>query len=48
MCFVQVVAAGATATEAPALRAHVPTGEGVLSLTVDPPELLFLVRSVAA
>jgi hypothetical protein len=48
MCFVEVVVAGAAAAEAPTLRAHVPTDEGVLLLTVALPELLFLVRSVAA
>jgi hypothetical protein len=48
MCFVEVVVAGAAAAEAPALRAHVPADEGVLSLTTAPLELLLLVRSVAA
>jgi hypothetical protein len=43
MCFVEVVVAGAAAAEA-----HVLTDEGVLLLTVALPELLFLVRSVAA
>jgi hypothetical protein len=47
MCFAEVVVAGAAAAEAPALRAYVPADKGVLSLTVAPPELLFLVRSVA-
>jgi hypothetical protein len=41
MCFVEVVVAGAAAAEAPALRAHVLTDEGVLLLTVALPELLF-------
>jgi hypothetical protein len=48
MCFVEVVVAGAATAEAPALRAHVPTDECVLSLTAIPPELFFLVRFVAA
>jgi hypothetical protein len=43
MCFVEVVVASAAAAEAPALRAHVPVDEGVLSLTIALPELLFLV-----
>jgi hypothetical protein len=43
MCFVEVVVAGAAAAEAPALRAHVPADEGVLSLAAAPPELFFLV-----
>jgi hypothetical protein len=47
MCFVEVVVAGAATAEAPALRAHVPTDECVLSLAAIPPELLFLVRFVA-
>jgi hypothetical protein len=46
MCFVEVVVAGAAVAEAPILRAHVPVDEGVLSLVVAPPELLFLVRSI--
>jgi hypothetical protein len=48
MCFVQVVVVGATTVGAPALRAHVPADKGVLSLPIAPPELLFLVRSMAA
>jgi hypothetical protein len=47
LCFVEAVVAGAAAVEAPALRAHVPTDEGVLSLATAPPELLFLVQFVA-
>jgi hypothetical protein len=48
MCFVEVAVASAAVAEAPALRAHVCADEGVLSLTADPPELLFLVQFVAA
>jgi hypothetical protein len=48
MCFVEVAVIGAATAEAPALRAHVPTDEGVLLLTAIPSELLFLVRFVAA
>jgi hypothetical protein len=48
MCFVEVVAANATAVEAPTLRVHFHANEGVLFLTATPPELLFLVRSIAA
>jgi hypothetical protein len=46
-CFVEAVVASAT-VEAPAIRAHVPTDEGVLLLSTAPPELLFLVQFVAA
>jgi hypothetical protein len=46
--FVDVAMASAAGAEAPALRARAPAGEGILLLTTAPPELLFLVRSVAA
>jgi hypothetical protein len=48
MCFVEVVVAGVASVKAPDPTAHAPTDEGVLSLDVAPPELLFLFRSVAA
>jgi hypothetical protein len=48
MCFAKVVVADAAIAEAPALTAHVPADEGALLLAATPPELLFLVRSVAA
>jgi hypothetical protein len=43
LCFVDVAVASAAGAEARA-----PAGEGILLLTIAPPELLFLVRSVTA
>jgi hypothetical protein len=44
----EVVVADVAVMRALALKAHVPTDEGVLLLATAPPELLFLVRFVVA
>jgi hypothetical protein len=43
----EVVATDVAIVKALELRVHVPASEDVLLLAISPPELLFLVRSVA-